>query len=246
MAPTRSGTVTTYRSSWNANNRSPSFISEPNERVVTRKEKEKKTNKGTPEKPIVRARWIAQEYKWRTGLDCEHYAPTLGLDLVSGELSHAAAARKNKDHVVAVVEVRRAYFYAEPLPKTFVNTRTRCYGTRQAARSWQREIEQGVKAAGLVMEEMSKCSFTSPCGKLVSRVTSCPSLVDAVRNSPRKRHEIREQMLGAGPKNANEIIMLNRRVQWRGKHSDITRPSTCEGTSLRNWVWREPNLQTRQ
>ena len=40
------------------------------------------------------------------------------------------------------------------------------------------------------------------------------SLVDAVRNSLRKRFEIREQMLGAGPKNANEMIMLNRRVQW--------------------------------
>ena len=40
------------------------------------------------------------------------------------------------------------------------------------------------------------------------------SLVDAVRNSLRKRFEIREQMLGAGPKDASEIIMLNRRVQW--------------------------------
>ena len=27
-------------------------------------------------------------------------------------------------------------------------------------------------------------------------------------------YEIREQMLGAGPKDASEIIMLNRRVQW--------------------------------
>ena len=54
------------------------------------------------------------------------------------------------------------------------------------------------------------------------------SLVDSMRNSLRKRHEIREQMLGAGPKDASEIIMLNRRVQWTGRHSDITRPLTCE------------------
>ena len=78
------------------------------------------TNKGTPEKPNVRARWVAQEYKWMDGPDCEHYAPTPGLDLVKGVLSHVAAAGKSKDHVVAVVDVRRAYFYAEPLPKTFV------------------------------------------------------------------------------------------------------------------------------
>ena len=31
------------------------------------------TNKGTPEKPNVRARWVAQEYKSMDGPDCEHY-----------------------------------------------------------------------------------------------------------------------------------------------------------------------------
>ena len=51
------------------------------------------TNKGTPEKPNVQARWVAQEYKWMDGPDCEHYAP------VKGVLSHAAAAGKSKDHV---------------------------------------------------------------------------------------------------------------------------------------------------
>ena len=73
----------------------------------------------------------------------------------------------------------------------------------------------------MVIGEMSKCSFKSPCGKLVGVVhgddilLSGPrSLVDAVRNSLRKRYEIREQMLGAGPKDASEIIILNRRVQW--------------------------------
>ena len=75
------------------------------------------TNKGTPEKPNVRARWVAQEYKWKDWPDCKHYAPTPGLDLVKGVLSHAAAAGKSKDHVVAVVDVRRVCFCAEPLPK---------------------------------------------------------------------------------------------------------------------------------
>ena len=49
------------------------------------------TNTRTPEKPNVRARWVAQEFKWT---------------------AHAAADGRNKDHVVAVVDVRRAYFYA--------------------------------------------------------------------------------------------------------------------------------------
>ena len=120
------------------------------------------------------------------GPDCEHHAPTPALELVKGVLSNAAAAGRNKDHVVAVVDVRRAYFNAEPLPKTFVelpdyydfDTWTRCcgrlrrclYGTRQAVGSWQREMEKGIKAAGMVMGKMSKCAFKSPCGKLVGVV----------------------------------------------------------------------------
>ena len=54
--------------------------------------------------------------------DCEHYAPTTGFELVKGVLSHASAAGTNKDHVVAAVDVRRVYFCAEPLQKTFVRT----------------------------------------------------------------------------------------------------------------------------
>ena len=82
---------------------------------------------------------------------------------------------------MAAVDVRRAYFYAELIPKTFVelpdyqdlDTWTRCcgrlppwlYGTRQAARPWKRETEKGIKAAGMVMGKVSKCSCKSPCGK---------------------------------------------------------------------------------
>ena len=43
------------------------------------------------------------------------------------------------------------------------------------------------------------------------------TLADAVRKSPRKRYETREQTVGAGPDGASEIIMLNRRVQWKEK-----------------------------
>ena len=110
------------------------------------------------------------------GLDCDDYAPTPGPELVKGVLSHAAAARRNKDHVVAVVDVRRAYFYAEPIPKTFVELpdyydldtqlrRCSC-GTRQAARSWQREIETGNKAAGMVMGNWWVwCTATTSCSQ---------------------------------------------------------------------------------
>ena len=50
-------------------------------------------------------------------------------------------------------------------------------------------------------------------------MTSCSQdrdhFVDAARKSLRKRYETREPMMGAGPTDASdEIVMLNRRVQW--------------------------------
>ena len=84
------------------------------------------TNKGTPEKPNVLVRWVAQEFKWMDAPDSEHYAPTPGMELVKCVLSHVATAGRNKDHIVAVVDVRRACFYAEPLPKTFVELPDHC------------------------------------------------------------------------------------------------------------------------
>ena len=179
------------------------------------------------------------------GPDSEHDGPTPGLELMKGVLNHAAAAGKNKDHIVAVVDVRRAYFFAEPLPKTFVelpdhcdlDTQTRCcgrlrrclYGMRQAGRSWQRETEKGIKVAGMVMGKMSRCSFKSPCGKLVGVVhgddillAGPRSLVDAIRKSPRKRQEKREQMMGVRPTDASEIVMLNRRFQCMEKEIRIS------------------------
>ena len=70
------------------------------------------------------------------GPDSGHHAPTLGLELVKGVLSHVAAAGRDNDHIVAVVDVRRSYFNAEPFPKTFVelldcydlDTQTTCCG----------------------------------------------------------------------------------------------------------------------
>ena len=113
------------------------------------------TNKGSEDHPNVRARWVAQEFKSMDGPDHgRHYAGTPGLDMVKGVLGHAASMMDHSDVVVAVVDVRRAYFYAKPEENTFVELpdyfdaetrRTHCarlrrclYGTRQAARAWQR------------------------------------------------------------------------------------------------------------
>ena len=84
---------------------------------------------------------------------------------------------------LALSHIRRAYFYAKPaddihieLPDYYdagtwarkCGKLKRClYRTRQAARTWQRELDAGVMEADLKIGEMSKCTFRSGCGKLV-------------------------------------------------------------------------------
>ena len=136
-------------------------------------------------------------------------APTVNMTLQL-LLSHVAAAARNKDRLVPFVDVRRAYFFGEPLPKTFVelphiydlDTRRRyCKRLRRwlvqdetrCKRLRQRVTEKGSKAAGMVMGEMSGCSFKSLCGKLVGVVPGDDillggpgSLVDALWKALRK------------------------------------------------------------
>ena len=67
------------------------------------------TDKGQSGKPNVRARWIAKEYK--TYARPELYAPTPPLEALKVVLSEIATGTRG-GKVVALVDVRRAYFYA--------------------------------------------------------------------------------------------------------------------------------------
>ena len=105
------------------------------------------------------------------GPDCEHYAPLRGLELVKGVLSHTAV---DEDHIVQSL-TSGVHTSLQSLSQarssscltTLIWSLGRCcgrlrrwlYGTTQAARLWQREREKGIKAAGMVMEEVSRCSF---------------------------------------------------------------------------------------
>ena len=157
-------------------------------------------------------------------------------------MSHAAAgmnrnAKEGDDIVVAVTDIRRAYFYAKPAVDTFVELpdyfdaatrRTSCgrllrclYGTRPAARAWQRELEHGIEKANLKVGKMSKCAFTSECGTLAGTMHGDDVLmagprrvVSAVQGVLRDRYETREQLMSGRAGDPKELIILNRRVQW--------------------------------
>ena len=75
------------------------------------------TDKGQPQKPHVRVRWVAKEYK--THARPELYAMTQPLVVLLVVLSEVATGKRG-GKVLASVEVRRAYFYAPSRWRVFV------------------------------------------------------------------------------------------------------------------------------
>ena len=72
-------------------------------------------NKGSDDAPQLRARWVAQEFRGRCGDTREYFLETPDLALVKAVIAHSARRAEGEDIVVAVFDVRRAYFYAEDL-----------------------------------------------------------------------------------------------------------------------------------
>ena len=75
------------------------------------------TDKGQPGKPNVRARWVAKEYE--THVRPELYASTPPLEALKVVLSEIAMGELG-GKVVALVDGRRAYFYAPARRRVFV------------------------------------------------------------------------------------------------------------------------------
>ena len=77
-------------------------------------------NKGSDDAPQLRAMWVAQEFHGRCGDKHEYFSETPDLALVKAVIAHAAWLAESEDIVVAVFDVRRAYFHAEDKRDTFV------------------------------------------------------------------------------------------------------------------------------
>ena len=95
--------------------------------------------------------------------------------LVKAVIAHAARRAEGEDIVVAVFDVRRAYFYAEEKRDTFVELpdcvpaefrtthvgklRKALYGTRPAAASWRDELRKGLVSCRPTVGTVSRCCF---------------------------------------------------------------------------------------
>ena len=80
------------------------------------------TNTCTENEPTIRSRWVAKEFK--TDQRPDLFAPTPPLEgvklIVSNCASRRGAQGRAKQTVLAVLDVRRAYFYAPARRRVFV------------------------------------------------------------------------------------------------------------------------------
>ena len=131
-------------------------------------------NKGSDDALQLRARWVAQEFRGRRGDKQEYFSETPDLALVKAVVAHAARA-ESEAIVVAVLDVRRACFYAEEKRETFVELpdhvpaefwtthvgklHKALYGTRPAAASRGDELRKGLVSCSLTVGTVSRCCF---------------------------------------------------------------------------------------
>ena len=115
------------------------------------------TDKGQPGKPNVRARLVAKEYK--THARPELCASTPLLEALNIVLSGIATGER-EGKVLALVDVRSAYFHAPSRPRTpsrVTNTRV-----RDAAQNWEEELASTLSGLGLTRRSACPCVWRGP------------------------------------------------------------------------------------
>ena len=136
-----------------------------------------------------------------------------------------------------MLDVRRAYFYAEEKRDTFVELpncvpaefrathvgklRKALYGTRLAAASWRDELRKGVVGCCLTVGTVSRCCFRNESSSVAGTVQGADIFVAGLRQdlaemgtTLKKRWETRDQMIGSRPDDQKELHILNRTLRW--------------------------------
>ena len=200
------------------------------------------TNKGTPEKPNVRCRWVAKDFKREPRPDL--YAPMPPIEALRLVLSNAATGCRKKK-AIAVVDVRRAYYYAPSKRRVFVELpqedwqpgdedrcgllRVSLPGNRDSAQNWDEEVGRFfTEELGMVQGKANTCVYRHGNRKLVGSVhgddcTMSGDLED-VRWFVQKmssHFEVKLQIIGEAEELSKEAVVLNRTVRWKAEGVEL-------------------------
>ena len=185
------------------------------------------TYKGQPGKTNVRARWVAKEYKTHARLVL--HAPTPPLEALKVVLSEVATGTR-RGKVVALVDVRRAYFHAPARRKVFVELppedyqpgdehmcgllRHSLYGTRDAAQNWEEDLASTLSDLKLTRGIACPCVWRG-CIKGEDIVATVITTVGGgILRQTSKRYEVKKHVIGEDPDLEKTGRTLNRVIVW--------------------------------
>ena len=192
------------------------------------------TNKGTDAAPNYRARLVAREIKRDNRLDL--FSATPPLEAMKALISKCAHGQKEGMRL-AVVDVKRAYFYAPTRREIFIQIPVEdrypgdeemigvldfsLYGTRDAAQNWAHCYSQVLLAAGFTRGTASVCNFHH-AGRQVS--ITCHGddflLTGALKDLQwaigilKAKFDVKSDILGPEPECVRELRILNRTLRW--------------------------------
>ena len=194
------------------------------------------TDRGQPGKPNVRARWVAKEYK--THARPELYASTPPLEALTDMLAQIATGNRERN-VVALVDMRRPYFYAPSRWRVFVERppedyqvcdehkcellRYSLYGTQDAAQNWDEELASTLSKLKLTRGIACPCVWQGRIkGEHVVTTVHGDDITIGGNSRPwnssskttSKRYEIMKQVIGEDRDLKKSGRMLNRVIEW--------------------------------
>lgn len=192
------------------------------------------TDKGTENQPNVRCRWVAKDFKREPRP--ELYAATPPLEGVKMILSGAATGPR-QGRGVAIIDVRRAYYYALARRRVFVELpaedwqpgdedmcgllRVSLPGTRDAAQNWEEELGECFIQMGLKKGTASPCVYRHHARGVELAVhgddVTAQGNIDDLEwliKAMRAKYDIKTQLIGERADLAKEARVLNRTIRW--------------------------------
>ena len=191
-------------------------------------------DKGDRTRPKYRSRLVAKQYRQQK--DDDLYAATPPIEALRIVVSSATTGSREK--VLMVNDVSRAYFYAPCDEDIYVDLceedrdigeEHMCgklvkamYGTRTAARMWQREVANTLREAGFSAGRTSPCLFYHAPRDIMVFLhgddfvsSGSPEDLKWFETVLRAKYCITTTFIGEDPKFEKQATVLNRLVRWQ-------------------------------